>query len=116
MLLYRFWQHQTGSGRITDHAGFDSLKSRFAWALEISNSNSNTSQTISAERIERSKLESEALKKFLKYFEDHSNKIQESFNNNVKVEVCGSSSTRPIIQGPSIPAETSIEKRVLKFI
>lgn len=114
MLLYRFWQHQTGSGRITDHAGFESLKSRLAWALEISNS--STSQTISVEHIKRSKLEAEALKKFLKYFEDRSNKIQESFNNNVSLEVCGSVSPGTVVQGPSIEPKTEVEKRVLKFI
>jgi hypothetical protein len=113
MLLYRFWQHQTGSGRITDHAGFDSLKSRLAWAITVSTS--DTSQTISAEGIERSKLEAEALKKFLNYFEDRSNKIQESFDNSIKIEVCGSASPGAVIQGPSIEA-TEVEKRIYKFI
>jgi len=77
MLMFRFWQHQTGSGNLEDHSDFDKLKSKLNWLKSIKNNPENWQ--------ERKNKEIASLERFLEHFKNQCNKIDKALSDNVKM-------------------------------
>lgn len=89
MLLFRFWQHQTGSGVVADHSGFDKLESKYKEIRYVKKCTSDILDEIYA------------LDKFLTFFRGQADSIQNAISESNKLELGGSSS------GPSIEGSAS---------
>lgn len=78
LMLFRFWQHQTGSGLIADHSGFNKLESKYNWLK----SNENCTAGILDEIC--------ALSKFMVFFKGQAESIQQAITSNSKLAEGGS--------------------------
>jgi hypothetical protein len=101
MLMFRFWQHQTGTGMIEKFSDFDELELRLLALKNVKNRCLGMEDEISS------------LEKFLYCFRDHAEKIQRAFSDNTKLELGGSH----IATGPSLGEGTAeLEKKSYRYI
>lgn len=82
LMLFRFWQHQTGSGLIADNSGFDKLESKLAWLKFTSDCADDVDYG--------TKAELHHLDRFLKSFKNQAESIQKAISSNSKLAVGGS--------------------------
>jgi hypothetical protein len=80
LLMFRFWQHQTGSGMIKEHSNFHKLQSILE-CLETSKNNSDKDAPA---------LEIIALERFLGAFNGQAEAIQKVISEGTKIEATGS--------------------------
>ena len=98
LLMFRFWQHQTGPGKIGEHSNFHNLLSRID-CFKTNKNYPNEKAWVS---------EIAALERFLKAFNDQAEAVQKAFSDNVKLETAGSNPV-PVAAGmPTTEEKTRV--------
>jgi hypothetical protein len=95
MLLFRFWQHQTGSGMIMEHSDFNKIESRLGSLKRCTSKSPGMDNEI------------KSLEKFINFFAQQAEDIQSAFSDNVKMEVGGSASG-PVVAESKAPENKSV--------
>jgi hypothetical protein len=108
LLLFRFWQNQTGAGLIEEHAGFGELQLKLSW-LKKQFLETQDDPTKTTRRMPRDGEEEEIkhLEKFLHSFNEQSTKVL-----NAHMFIYDDD----VVTGPSIGEQSADQKKALKFI